>query len=108
MESAERIAPSYRKALEIEIALWDGFRRALRGSEVETFDKMMNDCRMYASAGDKAPRPFTIEAMFMSILLSQQKELTEIEEGFEQLEKQLTVSLNRVSLEHDSSNCALG
>jgi len=51
----------------------------LRGSEVETFDMMMNDCRMQASAGDKALRPFTIEAMFMSILLSQQRELKEIE-----------------------------
>jgi hypothetical protein len=56
MESAERIALSYRKALEIEIARWDGFRRALRGREVETFDKMMNHCRMHASAGDKASK----------------------------------------------------
>jgi len=85
MESAERIAPSYRKTLEIEIARWDGFRRALRGSEVETFDKMMNDCRMHTSAGDKAPRPFIIEAMLMSILLNQQKELAEIEKRLKQL-----------------------
>jgi hypothetical protein len=86
MESAERIAPSCRKALEIEIARWNGFRRALRGSEVETFDKMMNDCRMHASAGDKAPRPFIVEAIFMSNLLSQQKEITEIEKRLKRLE----------------------
>lgn len=48
---------------------------------------MMNACRMNASAGGMATRPIVIEAMFMSILLTQQKELVEIEERLEQLER---------------------
>jgi hypothetical protein len=44
---------------------------------------------MYASAGSMATRPILTEAMFMSILLSQQKELMEIRESLERLEKKL-------------------
>jgi hypothetical protein len=36
-----------------------------------------------------ATRPILAEAMFMSVLLSQQKELTEIRESLERLEKKL-------------------
>lgn len=84
-----RTVPSYRQALDAEIARWDGFRKALRGKELEAFDKMMNACKVYASAGGMATRPVLAEAMFMSILLSQQKELMEIRERLERLEKQL-------------------
>lgn len=56
---------------------------------MESFDKMMNACRIYASAGSMATRPILTEAMFMSILLCMQKELLEIKEHIEQLEKQL-------------------
>lgn len=84
-----RTVPSYRQALETEINRWEGFRNALRGKDVEAFDQMMNACRVYASAGGSATRPILTEAMFMSILLNQQKELLEIKESLERLEKQL-------------------
>jgi len=84
-----RTVPSYRQALEAEIARWEGFRKALRGKDLEAFDRMMNACKVYASAGGMATRPVLAEAMFMSILLSQQKELMEIRESLERLEKQL-------------------
>jgi len=84
-----RTVPSYRQALETEIARWEGFRKALRGKELEAFDRMMNACRAYASAGGMATRPVLTEAMFMCILLSQQKEIMEIKESLERLEKQL-------------------
>lgn len=84
-----RTVPSYRQALEAEIASWEGFRRALRDRDLEAFDEMMNACRMHASAGSMATRPILIEAMFMTVLLSQQKRLTEIAENLERLEKKL-------------------
>jgi len=84
-----RTVPSYRQALETEITRWEGFRKALRGEDVEVFDRMMNSCRLFASAGSMATRPILVEAMFMSVLLSQQKELTEIRESLERLEKKL-------------------
>jgi hypothetical protein len=50
---------------------------------------MMNACRTLASAGSMATRTVLAEAMFMSILLNQEKELMEIRESLERLEKQL-------------------
>ena len=84
-----RTVPSYRQALEAEIRRWEGFRKALRGKDLEAFDNMMKACRIHASAAGMATRPVLTEAMFMSILLSQQKELMEIRERLERLEKQL-------------------
>jgi len=56
---------------------------------MEAFDRLMNECRIYASAGGMATRPILTEAMFMSILLSQRRELMEIKESLERLEKKL-------------------
>ena len=84
-----RTVPSYRQALETEINGWEGFRKALRDRDLKAFDEMMNACRMHASAGGMATRPILVEAMFMSILLSQQKEFMEIRETLEQLGKKL-------------------
>jgi len=84
-----RTVPSYRQALEGEVRRWKGFRKALRGKTVEAFDEMMKTCRIYASAAGMATRPVLAEAMFMSILVGQQKELMEIRKSLERLEKQL-------------------
>lgn len=84
-----RTVPSYRQALEAEIGRWKGFRKALRGENLKAFDEMMKSCRIYASAGGMATRPILTEAMFMSILLSQQSELMEIRERLEQLEERI-------------------
>jgi len=84
-----RTVPSYRQALEGEVRRWKGFRKALRGKNVEAFDEMMKTCRIYASAAGMATRPVLAEAMFMSILVGQQKELMEIRKSLERLEKQL-------------------
>jgi len=82
-----RTVLSYRQAVEAEITRWEGFRKALRRKDQRAFKKMMNACRMNTSAGGMATRSIVIEAMFMSILLTQQKELMEIEERLERLER---------------------
>ncbi|MDH5449732.1 MAG: hypothetical protein OEX77_02360 [Candidatus Bathyarchaeota archaeon] len=84
-----RTVPSYRHALEREVERWKGFRKGLRGKDAEAFDRMMNACRMFASAGSMATRPILLEAMFMSILLYQEKVLTGIKERLDRLEKRL-------------------
>lgn len=75
--------------MEEEIARWEGFRRALRGKDLEAFEKMMNACRSHASAGGMAARTVLSEAMFMCILLDIEKELMEIRESLERLEREL-------------------
>jgi hypothetical protein len=84
-----RTVPSYRQALEAEIERWKGFRKGLRNKDAEAFDQMMNACRLFASAGSMATRPILLEAMLMSILLHQEKAITEIREKLDKLEKQL-------------------
>ena len=84
-----RTVPSYRQALETEIERWKGFRKGLRKRDAEAFDRMMNACRLCASAGSMATRPILLEAMFMSILLNQEKAMAEIKEKLGELEKQL-------------------
>ncbi|MFQ5759171.1 MAG: hypothetical protein ACE5IF_05795 [Candidatus Bathyarchaeia archaeon] len=84
-----RTVPSYRQALEREIERWKGFRKGLRGKDAEAFDRMMNACRLFASAGSMATRPVLLETMFMSILLHQEKAITEIRKKLDRLEKRL-------------------
>jgi len=76
-------------ALEGEIAMWEGFKKALRVEDAVAFDRMMNACRMHASAGSMATRPILFEAMVMSILLNQEKAILEILNRLERIEKQL-------------------
>jgi hypothetical protein len=65
-------------ALEMESARWKGFRDTLNPSEQESFDELMDLSRDHASAGGCACNPIVFEPMAMSILLGQQKELTEL------------------------------
>ena len=82
--------PSYRMALESEIKKWEGFSKALRNDDREAFEEMMNACRNYASAASNATRPVLIEAMFMSILLVQQKALTEIKRDLAHIKQRVS------------------
>jgi len=73
--------------LEKEIERWKNFRKALRKKDAEAFDRMMNACRLFASAGSMATRSILLEAMFMSILLHQEKTMMEIREKLDKMEK---------------------
>jgi hypothetical protein len=75
--------------LEAEISRWEGFKKALRGKDVEAFEALMNACREYASAGGNASRPILSEAMFMCILLSLQRQLMDIRKKLESLERRI-------------------
>ena len=84
-----RTVPSYRQALEGEIRSWEGFRKALRGKDAEAFDELMKVARIYASAGGMATRPVIAEALFMSVLVGMQRQVMELREKIERLEKEL-------------------
>ena len=75
-----KTVPSYRMALEFEIDRWKPFRKALQSEEErEAFDMMIDMCRNNAMASGNACNPVIFEPMVMSILLAQQKMLTELE-----------------------------
>ena len=67
-------------ALEFEIQRWKGFKKNLRDKEEqEAFEELMDMCRNNAMASSNACNPVFFEPMVISILLAQQKKLTELE-----------------------------
>jgi hypothetical protein len=74
-----RTVPNFRMTLEAEIARWDRYRKSLRQDEREAFDRMMDACRLHASASGQAVRPEPIEAMLVSIMLEHQRRLESLE-----------------------------
>ncbi len=87
--SMGRTVESYRLALEDEIRRWTGFERALRSSDRDAFEQMMDACRSFASAGSNAVQPILFEPMVMSILLTQQEKLQKVEAELNALRKRL-------------------
>jgi hypothetical protein len=57
------------------------FRRALRGEDKIAFDSLMNKAREHASSCTVAPVLEPMDAIFLSILVEQQKELNSLREA---------------------------
>jgi hypothetical protein len=86
-----KTVPSYRIALEWEIAHWKRFRNALTSEEQkQTFDEVMDMCRTNAMAAQNACKPILFEPMIMSILLGHQKIIRELENTIQILSEQKT------------------
>jgi len=85
-----RTIPSYRVALEEEMKAWKGFRDALRAPDREVFENLLDQCRLYASAGGMAVRPKIIEAMFMTVLFAHHKMLKEFGSIIQQIREEKT------------------
>ena len=66
-------------AIEDEIQRWKGFANALRSGDREAFERLMDACRGYASAGGNAVQPVLFEPMTMSMLLSLQTQVQKLQ-----------------------------
>jgi hypothetical protein len=53
----------------------------LRGEEKVAFDSLMNKAREHASSCTVAPRLEPMDAVFLSILIEQQKEISSLREA---------------------------
>jgi hypothetical protein len=76
-----RTVPSFRMLLEEIIAELSIFRRALHGEDKAAFDRLMNQARKHASSCTVAPTLDPMDAVFLSILVEQEKELNLLREG---------------------------
>ncbi len=83
-----RTVPSFRIALEQEIARWQNFRKALRAKDRRVFDFLMEKARNHSDAGMLANRPVILDSIFMGILLEQQKEIDRLRGELMKAEKQ--------------------
>ncbi len=76
-----RTVPSFRVLLEDIIVELSVFRRALCGEDKAAFDSLMNKAREHASSCTVAPALDPMDAVFLSILVEQQKELNSLREA---------------------------
>lgn len=82
-----RTVPSFRMALEQEIVLWQLFRKALRVNDRAVFDALMDKARSHGDAGMLVNRPVILDAIFMAILLEQQKEIIDLRKQIDLLKR---------------------
>jgi len=94
-------------ALEEEVKAWRGFQDALRAPDREVFENLLDQCRLYASAGSMAVRPKIIEAMFMTVLFAHHKMLKELSSIIQQIHEEKTVLNNEPKEGENSKNTSL-
>ncbi len=70
-----RTVPSFRMLLERIIEDLSVFKRALRGKDELAFDGLMNKAREHASSCTVTPLLEPMDAVFLSILVEQEKRL---------------------------------
>jgi hypothetical protein len=73
-----RTVPSFRMLLEGIIEDISVFRRALREDDKAAFDSLMNKARQHASSCTVTPMLESMDAVFLSILVEQQKEISSL------------------------------
>ena len=82
-----RTLPTFNTYLQQEIDDWRPFRRTLRAEEKALFDKLFTHARTYTAEATAAARPVPFDAIVMAIVLGQQREIAELRERVEELEK---------------------
>jgi hypothetical protein len=76
-----RTVPCFRMLLDEIIVELSVFRRALHGEDKAAFDSLMNKAGKHASSCTVAPTLDPMDAMFLSILIEQQKEINSLREA---------------------------
>jgi len=80
-----RTVPSFRIALEQEIASWSGYRRSLGIMHRDILDQMFNTARTYCSASSNAVRPVRFEGMFMAMMFDHARRFEKLSVAVERL-----------------------
>lgn len=96
--------PTYRATLEhLEKPEWKNYRRMLRQRDQPLFDDLWRKARNHADAANAA-NPIPINGALFSMLLTQQREIVELQEELKQAREELGVNAGRIaSLEHKST-----
>ena len=85
-----RTVPSFRMALEQEIAGWSQYRRSLGVASRTALDAMFDEARTYCSASSNAVRPTRFEGMFMAIAFSHARRLEDLAIAAEKLRLEMS------------------
>jgi hypothetical protein len=77
----------YSQVLEREYGDWKKFRRGLRREDQAVLDRLFDLARLHVQAGSYASRPWPMETILVSILIEQEKVLTELRDKLRELEE---------------------
>lgn len=86
-----RTVPSFRIALEQEIASWKDYRKALSKGSRKILEDLFNAARNYCSASSNAVRPVRFQGMFMGTAFSHDKRLENIAREIEKMRLEMHV-----------------
>lgn len=84
-----RTNPTYRDRLRQIESEYEPFRKALRKQYVDHFDQLFDHGRQFADAGGYQNAMDTMEPFLLSIVLAQEKRISELEAGVEELESEM-------------------
>ena len=84
-----RTVRTFRDAIRIEEARWKDYRRTMRPSQREFLDRVFDHGRSLADAGTMIVTPRVMEVVLLSSMIETIRELEEIKERLEALEKRL-------------------
>jgi len=73
-----RTIPTFTNYLENELGSWSNFRRALTKEDREAFDQLFRYAKCHIAEASCATRPIPFDALVMTILLEQQKEIARL------------------------------
>jgi len=82
-----RTIPSFRMLLEEIVMELSVFRRALRGEDKIAFDSLMNKARSHASSCTVIPLLEPMDAVFLSVLVEQEKEILSLQEAQKEVDR---------------------
>ena len=75
-----RTLPTFTRYLEEEMSTWRDYRRALGKKDREVFDRLFHLAKRHIAEASHAKRPIPFDALVISILLEQQKEIERLKE----------------------------
>lgn len=80
-----RTNPTYRDRLAALEREWDAYRRGLRTTEQQQFDRLFDHGREYAHAAGHLNHPDPMRPFLVSILVAHQRELAALNERLDEL-----------------------
>lgn len=84
-----RTVRTFRDGVRIEEARWKEFRRTLRPSQREQFDRIFDAARSFADAGTMMVTPRILEVVLLSAILEMLGELEDIQRRVKVLEQHI-------------------
>ncbi|HCV42502.1 MAG TPA: hypothetical protein DGH68_03390 [Bacteroidetes bacterium] len=74
-----RTVPTFTQVIQAEMETWSKFRRGLRKEDQEALDELFRAARRQLASSAYAVRPIPFESMVMSMLIMQQRMMTDLQ-----------------------------